>query len=130
MTPGLSDESESVRDVAMRAGQTLINNYAYSSVDLLFPSLQRGAGSRERCEGRPCGVSSEGGLRAAGTARHWHAWSALSPGLFDDNWRIRFSSVQLLGDLLYRLSGATGKTQVRPAARVALLGCSPGTLPC
>ena len=33
-------------------------------------------------------------------------------GLFDDSSRIRLASVQLLGDLLYRLSGATGKTQV------------------
>lgn len=29
----------------------------------------------------------------------------LERGLFDDNWRIRNSSVQLLGDLLYKVSG-------------------------
>ena len=31
----------------------------------------------------------------------------LEKGLFDDNWRIRLSSIQLLGDLLYRISGIT-----------------------
>nr|XP_009858208.1 eIF-2-alpha kinase activator GCN1 [Ciona intestinalis] len=33
----------------------------------------------------------------------------LEKGLFDDNWRIRLSSIQLLGDLLYHVSGVTGK---------------------
>ena len=33
----------------------------------------------------------------------------LDKGLFDENWRIRFSSVQLLGDLLFKLLGVTGK---------------------
>ena len=31
----------------------------------------------------------------------------LEQGLSDDNWRIRYSSVQLLGDLLYRVSGTS-----------------------
>eukprot|EP00112_Aurelia_sp_Birch-Aquarium-sp1_P008341 Seg1915.7 transcript_id=Seg1915.7/GoldUCD/mRNA.D3Y31 product="eIF-2-alpha kinase activator GCN1" protein_id=Seg1915.7/GoldUCD/D3Y31 len=33
----------------------------------------------------------------------------LEKGLFDDNWRIRFSSIQLLGDLLFKVTGVTGK---------------------
>ena len=33
----------------------------------------------------------------------------LEKGLFDDNWRIRNSSVQLLGDLLYKVSGRPWK---------------------
>ncbi|KAH3887169.1 hypothetical protein DPMN_011185 [Dreissena polymorpha] len=36
----------------------------------------------------------------------------LERGLFDDNWRIRYSSIQLLGDLLYSISGMKPCTEV------------------
>ncbi|KAJ3137204.1 translational activator of GCN4 [Physocladia obscura] len=36
----------------------------------------------------------------------------LETGLFDENWRIRQSSIQLMGDLLYRIAGVSGKIDV------------------
>lgn len=67
----LSDENESVRETALRAGQRLVDMYADTAIQLLLPELER--------------------------------------GLFDENWRIRYSSVQLLGGLLFKITGLSGK---------------------
>eukprot|EP00123_Amoebidium_parasiticum_P018627 comp24257_c0_seq1/m.44983 comp24257_c0_seq1/g.44983 ORF comp24257_c0_seq1/g.44983 comp24257_c0_seq1/m.44983 type:complete len:2647 (-) comp24257_c0_seq1:496-8436(-) len=74
---GLADESESVRDAALKAGQMIVNNYSDTSVEIFLPELEK--------------------------------------GLFDDNWRIRQSSVHLLGDLLFRISGQSGKKSTNSA---------------
>ena len=60
---GLSDESEGVREVALRSGQVMVTVLGSNNSLLLLPSL--------------------------------------SEGMFDDDWRIRHSSLILLGDLLY-----------------------------
>ncbi|KAI1181959.1 armadillo-type protein [Nemania serpens] len=69
---GLTDEIESIRDTALRAGRLLVKNFATRAVDLLLPELER--------------------------------------GLADDSYRIRLSSVELVGDLLFNLTGITGNT--------------------
>ncbi|KAI8828909.1 armadillo-type protein [Chytriomyces cf. hyalinus JEL632] len=71
---GLADETDTVRETAMKAGRGVVRNYATTAVDLLLPELEL--------------------------------------GLFDENWRIRQSSVQLMGELLYRIAGVSGKADI------------------
>ncbi|KAI0437982.1 armadillo-type protein [Xylaria telfairii] len=67
---GLTDEVDTIRETALRAGRLLVKNFATRAVDLLLPELER--------------------------------------GLADDSYRIRLSSVELVGDLLFNLTGITG----------------------
>jgi hypothetical protein len=39
---GLADDSEVVREVALRAGQTIVSEYYTSAVDVLVPCLEEG----------------------------------------------------------------------------------------
>ncbi|CAG8500654.1 3053_t:CDS:10 [Acaulospora colombiana] len=50
----------------------------------------------------------------------------LERGLFDDNWRIRHSSVQLMGDLLYRIVGISGKTTIEGEEEEETVGAEVG----
>ena len=52
----------------------------------------------------------------------------LEKGLFDLNWRIRFSSVQLLGDLLYKISGVLGKMTTESAHEDDNFGTEKGSV--
>ena len=70
---GLSDDVESIRDTALRAGRLLVKNFATRAIDLLLPELER--------------------------------------GLADDSYRIRLSSVELVGDLLFNLTGISAKSE-------------------
>ncbi len=68
---GLSDESEMVREVAMRAGHILVSSHGKDSASVMLPALET--------------------------------------GISDDNWRIRQSSVYILGDMLRLLSTDNSK---------------------
>ena len=92
---GLADQSEYVRETALLAGQTIIIRYASKSVELFLPQLEKGM------HPSPCIVHV--------------LCSFLLAGLFDDSWRIRCSSVQLLGDLLFQISGQSGKMSTESA---------------
>ena len=71
---GLADTVEEIRDVSLRAGRLIVNNYAKKAVDLLLPELEK--------------------------------------GLSDTNARIRLSSVELTGELLFKISGISGKQEL------------------
>ncbi|KAJ3118798.1 translational activator of GCN4 [Phlyctochytrium bullatum] len=50
----------------------------------------------------------------------------LETGLFDENWRIRQSSIQLMGDLLYRIAGISGRMETDVVNEDEALGTEHG----
>lgn len=64
---GLSDEMESVREVALKAGHGMVDKFAETAMPLVLPAIEK--------------------------------------GLYDEAWRIRSSSVHLLGDVLSKITG-------------------------
>ena len=71
MLQGLSDETEDVRTIALKAGHGMVDNYADSAMPLILPAIES--------------------------------------GLFANEWRIRASSVHLLGDVLSKITGRNWK---------------------
>ena len=71
---GLADENESVRDISLGAGRTLVDVYAQSSLPVILPAVEK--------------------------------------SLFHANWRIRQSSVELLGNLIFKVAGTSGKIKL------------------
>ncbi|KAK5582574.1 hypothetical protein RB653_004159 [Dictyostelium firmibasis] len=68
---GLADDSDPVREVCMRCGQSIVLQFAVSGIEVIVPALEK--------------------------------------VLFNENWRIRLSCVQLFGDLLFKLAGTTAQ---------------------
>lgn len=68
---GLSDEMESVREVALKAGHGMVDKFAETAMPLVLPAIEK--------------------------------------GLYDEAWRIRSSSVHLLGDVLSKITGRNWK---------------------
>eukprot|EP01133_Synstelium_polycarpum_P018804 gene18804-22495_t len=75
---GLADDYDPVREVCMRCGQSIVNQFAVSGIEVIVPSLER--------------------------------------VLFHENWRIRLSTIQLFGDLLFKLGGAAPDSSGNPNA--------------
>ncbi|KAG6737613.1 hypothetical protein POTOM_059141 [Populus tomentosa] len=93
---GLADENESVRDAALGAGHVLVEHYATTYAFIVLPCFF--VFSWRWIEIYFCSYMSLPLLLPA-----------VEDGIFNDNWRIRQSSVELLGGLLFKVAGTSGK---------------------
>ncbi|KAL3575160.1 hypothetical protein D5086_023261, partial [Populus alba] len=93
---GLADENESVRDAALGAGHVLVEHYATTYAFIVLPCFF--VFSWRWIEIYSCSYMSLPRLLPA-----------VEDGIFNDNWRIQQSSGELLGDLLFKVAGTSGK---------------------
>ncbi|KAG6737610.1 hypothetical protein POTOM_059138 [Populus tomentosa] len=93
---GLADENESVRDAALGAGHVLVEHYATTYAFIVLPCFF--VFSWRWIEIYFCSYMSLPLLLPA-----------VEDGIFNDNWRIWQSSVELLGGLLFKVAGTSGK---------------------
>ncbi|XP_065320112.1 uncharacterized protein LOC135927836 isoform X2 [Gordionus sp. m RMFG-2023] len=88
---GLSDESEYVRETAIKAGKGIINTYSIEVISTSFlPQIQNGILNAPHT-GEISGEIEEKFVETS------------------SNWRIRYSCVQLIGELVFKILGITGK---------------------
>ncbi|CAI5531411.1 unnamed protein product [Closterium sp. Naga37s-1] len=124
---GLADESESVRDAALAAGHVLVQEYAISSLPLLLPAVEEGLFNDNLYVAStllsfppklspfpisPFPPTSSLPLLLPAVEEGLSLpllLPAVEEGLFSDSWRIRQSSMELLGDLLFKVAGTSGK---------------------
>ncbi|KAK6156422.1 hypothetical protein DH2020_010670 [Rehmannia glutinosa] len=108
--PGLADENESVREAALSAGHVLVEHYATPFVSGLaeqysFLFFMLGGCSYLCVNWILAWLHSYDALETSLPL----LLPAVEDGIFNDNWRIRQSSVELLGDLLFKVAGTSGK---------------------
>ena len=101
----MADENEFVRETAYKAGQRLVMMYADSAITLLLPGelFQILLSKKVNIRFKNYRIKSFVNIFII------FIFLELERGLFDDNWRIRHSSVQLLGKPHVKITTATSE---------------------